>query len=268
MEHEPDAGDEGEGLFEGLSVGRSDASVARECTQVTGAEANLRGPSYGVTVAEPAASHLELGLEHEGRAAELLVAGVETLLDECADAVGAARKAVSDGSEGGEGGLRHDLIAAGNQAAVERGGGDGDVVADEREVLGDGADAGRESEPGVLQLQEHALHAIAEAGSCSFEPGERFGGEVVAERVAVEDDDVDVGVREDFAPPIAAHRDELEVGESLGSEHVGGGARDALVEQFGEGLADLGGVAARADPAQDIVSGEYLLSHAAINRWS
>ena len=98
------------------------------------------------------ASHLELRLEHEGRAAELLVACVEPLFDEGADAVGPASEAVADGGEGGEGGLRHDLIGAGNEAAVERGGGDGDVAADEREVLGDRANAGRQSEPGVLEL--------------------------------------------------------------------------------------------------------------------
>jgi hypothetical protein len=69
-----------------------------------------------------------------------------------------------------------------------------------------------------------AMDAIAEAGCCSFEPREGLGGEVIAERVAVEDDDVDVGVRKDFAPAVAANSDELEVGEPLGTQDVRGGA--------------------------------------------
>ena len=268
MEHQPDACHEGEGLFESLCIGRADAAVACERTEVAGAEADLRGPSDGVTVAESAAAHLKLRLQHEGRTAELLVAGVESFFDEGADAVGAAREAVADGGEGGEAGLRHDLVGAGNEAAVERGGGDGDVAADERQVLGDRSDASRESEAGVLELQQHALDPLAEAGSRPFEARKRLSGEVVAERVTVEDDDVDVGVRKDLAPPVTAHRDELKVGEPLGAQHLRGSTGDPLVEQFGECLADLGGVAAGADPAQDLISGENLLSHAAINRWS
>ena len=58
------------------------------------------------------------------------------------------------------------------------------------------------------------------------------------------------------------------LGEPFGAQHLRGSTRDPLVEQLGERLADLRGVAAGADPAQDFISGENLLSHAAINRWS
>ncbi len=185
-------------------------------------------PDGEVVVAQAAGAVFQVGLEVEDGVAELGVAGAGDLAELLGDGVPLAE------DEAGQDGLVKLLVErelAGEEAAVEGGEGEFEVVGVEAAGFLDGARGGAGAEADV----PHALDDCAD----------RFAALLLGLVVGVGEEDVDVGIREEIFAAVAAEGEQRGVGRGLRGEGSTPHFNEDAVDDRGA-AADGGGAVAGA----------------------
>ncbi len=176
-------------------------------------------PDGEVVVAQAAGTVFQVGLEMKDGVAELGVAGAGNFAELLRDGVPLAE------DEAGKDGLVELLIErklAGEEAAVERGEGEFEIVGIEAADFLDGAGGGAGAQADVPHALDDGAHGFA---------GLLFGF-VVGEG----EEDVDVGVGEEIFAAVAAEGEQRDIGRRLAGE--------GATPHFDEDAVDDGGAAA------------------------